>query len=151
MATKGGNSVFVDTNVLIHTTVAQSPLFKTAQEKITQIRREGKELWISRQILREYLAALSRPQSLLSLSKPIPASTLVAEIKHLQTQYRIAEDNNVVTEELLTLITRFPIGGKQVHDANIVATMIAYGIRELLTENTSDFNRFTSLIDITPL
>jgi len=36
----------------------------------------------------------------------------------------------------------FKIGGKQVHDTNIVATMQAYGIPALLTHNTKDFERF---------
>ncbi|MBO1348300.1 MAG: hypothetical protein EBE86_013325 [Hormoscilla sp. GUM202] len=38
------------------------------------------------------------------------------------------------------------IGGAQVHDANIVATMLVYGIGELLTNNVDDFNRFSELI-----
>lgn len=35
-----------------------------------------------------------------------------------------------------------PLGGKQVHDANLVATMHAYGIDHLLTLNAADFRRF---------
>ena len=34
------------------------------------------------------------------------------------------------------------VAGKQVHDANIVATMMAHGERQLLTFNGSDFRRF---------
>jgi len=43
------------------------------------------------------------------------------------------------------------IGGKQVHDANIVATMLVYGIPQLLTHNPSDFARFSGLISVLPL
>lgn len=43
------------------------------------------------------------------------------------------------------------MSGKQIHDANIVATMIAYRIEYLLTHNVVDFERFTSLIHILPL
>ena len=32
--------------------------------------------------------------------------------------------------------------GKQVHDANIVATMLAHGVGRLLTFNVADFQRF---------
>jgi predicted nucleic acid-binding protein len=151
MAMMDGNGVFLDTNVLIHATVAQSPLFQKAQETIAQYKRNNIDLWISRQVLREYLAGLSRPQSLLSLNQPIPASTLVAEVKHLIKQYHLAEESHRVTEELLGLMISYPIGGRQVHDANIVATMAAYGIRSLLTENISDFNRFSAIIEIIPL
>ena len=37
---------------------------------------------------------------------------------------------------------------EQVHDANIVATMLAHGERRLLTFNGSDFQRFNDVIEI---
>ena len=39
-------------------------------------------------------------------------------------------------------------GGKQVHDANIIATMKVYGIPALLTRNTEDFERFREVVRI---
>ena len=50
--------------------------------------------------------------------------------------------------EFLNLCPHFSFGGRQVHDANIVATMLAHGERRLLTFNEADFRRFDSLIDI---
>ena len=38
--------------------------------------------------------------------------------------------------------------GKQVHDANLVATMLAHGIRRLLTFNLADFQRFAGLVEL---
>jgi hypothetical protein len=38
-----------------------------------------------------------------------------------------------------------------VHDANIVATMQVYGIRQLLTHNADDFTRFSAFITVVPL
>ena len=52
------------------------------------------------------------------------------------------------TTVLLTLIERFNVGGNQVHDANIIATMQVYGIRNLITHNISDFKRFSSIVNI---
>ena len=42
----------------------------------------------------------------------------------------------------------YPIGGKQVHDANIVATMLVYGIPCLLTHNARDFERFGDMVTV---
>jgi len=42
----------------------------------------------------------------------------------------------------------FQIGGKQVHDANIVASMLAYEIPCLLTHNHKDFERFAEVIKV---
>jgi hypothetical protein len=38
--------------------------------------------------------------------------------------------------------------GRQIHDANIAATMIAHGERRLLTFNAGDFQRFGTLIEL---
>lgn len=56
-----------------------------------------------------------------------------------------------MTGLLLGPMERLAINGKQVHDANIVATMQAHGIRHLLTYNASDFRRYAEWITILPL
>jgi predicted nucleic acid-binding protein len=43
------------------------------------------------------------------------------------------------------------VAGRQVHDANIVATMLANGITRLLTFNVADFRRFAALISVETL
>ncbi len=108
----------------------------------------GVELWISRQVIREYLATLSRPQS---FTGPIPTATLIADVAHFQSHYRIAEDGPAVTTHLLTLLSTIPTGGRQVHDANIIATMQAHGLRRLLTHNTADFARFAAMVHVLPI
>lgn len=47
----------------------------------------------------------------------------------------------------MRLARSFSFGGKQVHDANIVATMLAHGEARLLTFNAADFRRFVPLIE----
>ena len=41
------------------------------------------------------------------------------------------------------------MGGRQIHDANIVAAMLAHGERRLLTFNTADFRRYGDRIELT--
>ncbi len=62
--------------------------------------------------------------------------------------FQVADDTANVTEELTKLMNDFKIGGKQVHDSNIVATMRAYDIPCLLTHNVKDFKRFENVIEI---
>ena len=50
--------------------------------------------------------------------------------------------------EGLTVSLKVPIAGKQVHDANIVATMLTHDERRLLTFNTRDFRRYGDRIDL---
>ncbi len=143
-----GNVVFVDTNVLIYANVADSPLHEVALSAIVSRYAAGVDIWISRQILREYLAVLTRRDVIV---EPKPASLLVERIRFFEKYFHVVEDTPQVTEKLLSLVEQIPVGGKQIHDANIVATMQTYGIVRLLTNNVSDFERFSDMIEILPL
>lgn len=143
-----GERVFLDTNILVYANAAEAPLHQLALSAIETRYEAGVELWISRQILREYLVTFSRPQKFMN---PRPISTVVERMRYLQRRFRVVEDNSTVTARLLELVQRFPTGGKQVHDANIVATMLAYNIPALLTNNTDDFARFAGVITVLPL
>ena len=66
----------------------------------------------------------------------------------MEEAFEVLEDGPQVTDLLARLCRDIPMGGKQVHDANIVATMLAYGERRLLTFNVRDFRRFAAHIEI---
>ena len=135
--------IFIDTNILIYATMSQSPFNKVAQQTLQRLNSDGAELWISRQILREYLAVLTRTPA---YGGPIPMRTLTSEIASFTKQYNIAEDSANVMTNLLNLISRVTVVGPQVHDANIVATMQARGIERILTRNIRDFNLFAAYL-----
>jgi predicted nucleic acid-binding protein len=128
--------------------VSESVFHQAALEAIQNCYDAGIELWISRQVLREFLTTLTRPQAFMN---PRPVATVIERVRFFQTQFRVAEDNSQVTERLLSLMSEIPSGGRQVHDANIVATMLVYHIPQLLTHNTGDFSRFSQLIAVLPL
>ena len=62
--------------------------------------------------------------------------------------YDLLEDGPAVTRELAALCRAVPLGGRQVHDANIVATLLAHGETQLLTSNAADFARFAPRIEV---
>ena len=137
-------SAFVDTNALVYADQAHSAFHLPARAALGRLEQEGAELWISRQVLREYLATVTRPGP-----DGVPAMTravAAAAVEGFVGAYRIAEDGPHTTARLLDLVRTVPMGGKQVHDANIVATMLEHGITRLLTFNVADFQRFAGLI-----
>ena len=148
MTIGGVDALFIDTNVLVYATAPPAALHAAARARLAAERAAGHELWISRQILREFLSTLSRPQS---FTPPLSAADLTKEVKKFQAQFIVAEDDAQITANLLGLLATIPIGGKQVHDANIVATMQRYSVRRLLTHNIADFARFASVITVEPL
>ena len=148
MATTEGSRVFLDTNVLVYAAISQAPLHRESRMAIRRQQEAGTRLWISRQVLREYLATLSRPQT---FSNPQPADVLIQDVRHFEEWFSVADDGPAVTAKLLEIIGGFAVGGKQVHDANIVATMITNDIRVILTHNTDDYARFSGLISVLPI
>jgi predicted nucleic acid-binding protein len=140
--------IFLDTNVLVFANIEEAPFHEVALNAVQSHEQAGMDIWISRQVLREYLATLSRPQTFTS---SLPPEKLESQIGLFIDRFHIAEDTAQVTEQLLMLIQQVSVGGKQVHDANIVATMRAYNIPTLLTYNTADFSRFAAYITVLPL
>ena len=95
---------------------------------------------VTRQILREF-AATTRP-ALVAASRWDAIGTMRS------CAFLVLEDGLHVWTELVMLARGFAFGGKQVHDANIVVTMLAHGETRLLTFNGADFRRFGSLIEV---
>ncbi len=148
MATTGGERVFIDTNVLIRANARSAPLHVEALQAIEVREQAGIDLWISRQVLREYLAVLTRPQA---FTAPIAIKKLAPQVRLFETHFFVAAEGPSVTAQLLSLLESIPAGGKQIHDTNIVATMLVHGVRQLVTHNPDDFARFAHLITVVPL
>jgi predicted nucleic acid-binding protein len=144
MATMDDKALFVDTNVLVYANVIETPFHEQALAAINAAYQANRTIWISRQVIREYLVTMTRPQAFENL----PKTTVLEQIEQFTTRFDVADDIPVVTGKLLDLLANYRLGGKQVHDANIVATMQAYGIPALLTHNTKDFERFADVIRI---
>jgi len=136
---------FVDTNVLVYASQKRSVFHARAVTGLQEARQERRELWISRQILREYLATVTRPQR---DQAPSPMTEALVDVGRFDLDFNIAEDGPEVFHQLRLLLARVPVAGKQVHDANIAGTMLAHGITRLLTFNAADFRRFDSLIEV---
>jgi hypothetical protein len=78
-------------------------------------------------------------------------SAAIADIRRFQSLFEIAHDSDRVLEQLLDLLNAYSGAGKQVHDSNLVATMLVNGVSRLLTYNVGDFQRFVPKIEFEPL
>lgn len=131
--------MFVDTNVLVQSRSINAPEYFRARAMLVRASAQTGPLRISRQIIREYLAVITRPQS---WAVATPMDEALDDVNWLSENFEILEDGPAITETLIALCRQVPVGGRQIHDANIVATMLAHGERRLLTFNTSDFRRY---------
>lgn len=148
MTTADDSALFVDTNVLIYANVASAPLHKAALRALTEAHASGRTIWVSRQVLREFAAVRSRPQAFADAAR---SAIVVERLRYFEATFQVADDTAAVTDALCQLMATIPVGGKQVHDANLIATMIAYGVPALLTNNITDFERFAQRVKIESL
>ncbi len=138
--------IFLDTNILISAVLQESPRYFHARGVLRRLEEMDVEVWVSRQVLRELLAVLSRPQA---FTNPLQLADVLAVAQEYEDQFVVAEDQSLVTQQLYLLLDKVECGGKQIHDANIVATMLAYGVPQIVTYNLADFRRFEGLVLIT--
>ena len=137
--------VFVDTNILLRSVLTEMPEHAAVDALMKRTIRTGAELWISGQVIREFIVQATHPRT---LSKPLTIGQVAKQIETFKPLFRIADETATVRNKLLELLQAYPTSGKQVHDANIVATMLAYDIDTLLTLNIADFKRFDDRIKL---
>ena len=62
MTTTDADPVFLDTNILVYAHFPSAPWHQEALEAVHRSEAAGAARWVSRQVLREYLVAVTRPQ-----------------------------------------------------------------------------------------
>lgn len=137
--------MFIDTNVLVNSRILEAPEHHLARARLERAVQQAEPLRISRQVVREYLSVVTRPQT---WTVPITLPDALDDADRLIRNFEILEDGPVVTERLIALCREIAVGGRQIHDANIVATMLAHGERRLFTFNTADFRRYGNRIEL---
>jgi predicted nucleic acid-binding protein len=80
--------------------------------------------------------------------KALTIAEAIADAATFAQRFTVLEDDPPVWDQLMELSRRDSFGGRQVHDANVVVTMLAHGERRLLTFNEVDFRRFTALVEV---
>lgn len=139
--------VFLDTNILLRYDILETPEHQQVRSAVKTLIEWDCQLWISRQVIREYCRALTHPAFPQALDMP----QAVKRARQIVPFFHVADEHEQVMQKLFVLLETVAIGGKQVHDANIVATMQAYDVTHLLTLNLADFERFRSLVAVLAL
>ena len=140
--------MFIDTNILVNSRILEAPQHETARAMLERALQDDEPVRISRQVVREYLAVVTRPQT---WPVAISRADALDDVNRLIGSFEVLEDGPAVTERLVELCREVQVGGRQIHDANIVATMLTHGERRLLTFNVGDFRRYRDRIELVGL
>jgi len=148
-ATTRPNRVMIDTNVILSATDEGRAEHRQALQIFNDWVGRGTALYASGQVMREYLAVATRPADKNGLG--LEQADALANVRAFRTRTSLLSEDSKVADCLLGLLDETRCAGKQVHDANVVATMLVHGIDSLITMNLGDFARFERHIRVIPL
>lgn len=149
MATRVADRALLDTNVLLAATDEARADHESALAAINEWPSAGTTLYTSGQVLREYLSVATRPVEHNGLG--IAQAAAVSNVRALRTRLRVLPETDKVADRLLDLLDSTACSGKQVHDANVVATMLVHGIDTIVSRNVGDFIRFDAHVRVRDL
>ena len=141
--------VMLDTNVLLAATDEGRAEHHDALKVLNDWAAMHTELCTSGQVLREYLSVATRPrvQNGLGLNTP----DALGNVRAIRARSTLLAEDSKVADRLLGLLADVECRGKQVHDANLVATMLVHGIGTVVTMNLEDFARFEQHVSLVRL
>ena len=149
MTTPAADRAFLDTDVLLAATDEAREDHERALAALDVWPASGLVLYTSGQVLREYLVVATRPVERNGLG--MAQADAVANARALRERLTLLEEGTKVSDRLLHLLEQVECAGEQVHDANIIATVLVHGVDTVVTSNIGDFARFSALVRVVDL
>ncbi len=100
MATTAADAVFLDTNSLVEAHDPSAPWHHDAVAALRRFAAAGVAQWVSRQVLREYLVTVTRPQPLQ------PPGGLGAEASHTPRELDVRNERKYIKTNFMKLVYR---------------------------------------------
>ncbi|MFN0140274.1 MAG: type II toxin-antitoxin system VapC family toxin [Pyrinomonadaceae bacterium] len=138
-----------DSNNFLRLAEKNSPQRQIVLDAIRKLRSANEVIYYTPQVLAEFWNVCTRRSSVrgglnLTVEQTERKATLI------QKYFTLLPDNLASFTEWRRLVLDFRIQGVQVHDAKLVASMIAHNIPHLVTFNEKDFQRFPMITVINP-
>lgn len=131
----------LDTGILLRLANPQDVQHETVSRAVRLLINRQDELVMATQNVAEFCNVLTRPVTVNGLGlSPSDAINFIQQ--DIEPICQIVVDHSTVYDELKRLITTYNVSGKQVHDARLVALMLAWQIENILTLNDRDFRRY---------
>jgi predicted nucleic acid-binding protein len=136
-------SYLADTNLLLRLADPGSEQHAIATQALARLLGQGEEVYLTPQNFIEFWAVATRPVD--SNGFGWGSERTAKEVSDLRERFPTLADSPEVFARWLELVQRFPVHGKRVHDARLVAVLQAHAIEHLISFNTQDFAAFPFL------
>ena len=138
----------MDAGILIRIAYVYGPLSERVLARIEDLDAAGWEMVYAPQAVREALNALTRPVA--NGGYGLEASTALRALDNVESTFSLLHDGPESFRRWRFLVAKYAIVGKSVHDANVVASALAYGATHILTLNERDFRRYAEVEVVAP-
>jgi len=138
----------LDTNVLLRMSDSTSPMNLLASQTAAQLLEQNNQLFITSQIIIEFWVVATRPVNVNGFGWDIEKTQ--NEVEQILNQFPQLQETPKIFAHWLDLVTRYQLQGKRVHDARLVAVMLANEVTHLLTFNPNDFQAIDEITVFAP-
>ena len=139
----------LDTSILLRTAHPGEPELHLAREAGAILRNRGERLCVVLQNLSEFWNASTRPPSTRG-GFGLTTADVDRRVRLIERTTTFLPDTDTVRRHWRQLVVAHQVQGVQVHDARLVASMLAHNVTHLLTFNTADFRRYGQIVAAHP-
>ena len=132
-----------DTNFSLRLAIKQNPQHQIIRQAVRTLKNRGDEICIVPQTCVEFWNVATRPVKNNGFGFPVADADFFLRL--IERIFSLFPDDVRVHQEWRKLVLSFGVSGVQVYDARIVAAMLVHHVTHILTFNTSDFARYSSI------
>jgi toxin-antitoxin system PIN domain toxin len=141
----------LDTNVLVYALDKQSNLHAASRGLLLKAGNEqsNQRFCVTPQVLSEFYSVVTNPRRVQNPRTAQEALDAIERLMALPGLTLLAIPLDIVSR-WISLARQHPISGSDVFDVQLVATMLANGVRKIFTFDRAHFERFNEIDVLTP-
>jgi predicted nucleic acid-binding protein len=142
-------AVLLDTGILLRGLVPQDAAAAEIRRSARALYRREERLVTTMQNVAEFWNVATRPQNARG-GFGCSASFLEPRLRFIERYCEILTESPQAYELWRELVFQHSLSGVSVHDARLVAVMLANGVSQILTLNGADFRRYAGIAVVAP-
>jgi toxin-antitoxin system PIN domain toxin len=140
----------LDTNVLVYALYADAEHHRAARLIVDQGRNQDAALCVTPQVLIEFYSVVTNPRRVTEAKSPDAVLDVIANLIAMPGLTLLPFPPDLVSR-WAALLRQHPVTGRKVFDVQLIATLLANGVRKLYTFNRVDFEPFAAIEVLTPV
>jgi predicted nucleic acid-binding protein len=139
----------LDTNVLIYALYADAEYHRAARLLVDQARSEDAALCFTPQVLAELYSVITNPRRVTEAKSPEAVLEVITNLIAMPGLTLLPFPLDLVSR-WTALLRQHPVSERKVFDVQLIATLLANGVKKLYTFNRIDFEPFAEIEVLTP-